>query len=74
VGYLLWESGFKILRIKGVFCLKANPFVLELQGVEDLFEIKDTKTAKTVYAGESRVLLIGEELPSGAIRTLLRME
>lgn len=33
VGELLWESGLKILRIKGVFCIKDHPFVFELQGV-----------------------------------------
>ena len=37
VGELLWESGLTIHRIKGVLCLENCEFVLELQGVEDLF-------------------------------------
>lgn len=40
VGELLWEKELKILRIKGVVCLESSPFVFELQGVEDLFEVK----------------------------------
>ena len=49
MGMILWESGMNILRVKGVICLKELATVLELQGVEDLFEVKPTKTSTSVY-------------------------
>lgn len=33
--------------------------MFELQGVEDLFEVRQTKTSKEKYKGESKILVIG---------------
>ena len=71
VGELLWESGLTIHRIKGVLCLDDCDYVLELQGVEDLFEIKETKSSVKIYKGESRVLVIGEDIDPALIHKSL---
>ncbi len=73
IGELLWESGMVILRMKGVFCVEGEEHVLELQAVEDLFEVKLTNTKKNVYGGETRVLIVGEDLNSKAIADLLQI-
>jgi G3E family GTPase len=73
IGELLWESGMVILRMKGVFCVEGEENVLELQAVEDLFEVKLTNTKKNVYGGETRVLIVGEDLNSKAIADLLQI-
>lgn len=38
VGNLLWESGIKILRIKGAICLADSPHIYELQGYVSVYE------------------------------------
>jgi G3E family GTPase len=73
IGELLWESGMVILRMKGVFCVEGEEHVLELQAVEDLFEVKLTNTKKNVYGGETRVLIVGENLNSKVIADLLQI-
>lgn len=71
VGELLWQSGLEILRIKGVVCLQDSPTVLELQGVEDIFEVKETATPVSVYQGESRILAVGKGLEKGQLLAAL---
>lgn len=60
--------------MKGIFCLEGEEKVLELQAVEDLFEIKGTNTAKEVYSGETRVLVVGENLDQKIIGDLLEIK
>ena len=45
------------MRIKGVYCLKDQDTVYELQGVDDVFEVKDSKTSKDKYNKETKVLV-----------------
>ena len=42
-----------------MLCLEGQPKVFELQGVEDLFEVKATGSSVDLFKGESRVLVIG---------------
>ena len=60
LGELLWESGLAVMRIKGVVCLEGFEKVLELQGVEDVFEVKETGSSVDLFKKESRILVIGE--------------
>lgn len=47
------------MRIKGAISLKDNENIYELQGVDDIFQIKETGTGKDKFNSETRILVIG---------------
>jgi hypothetical protein len=62
------------MRIKGAICLPGHPTVFELQGVEDVFEVKATNSSVSIYNGETRILVIGEELSAEKLYELLKVK
>jgi hypothetical protein len=53
----------KVLRIKGAYCLEKCNTVYELQGVDEIFEVKETKTEKDKYQGQTKILVIIQNTP-----------
>lgn len=62
------------MRIKGLISLEDNPCVYELQGVDEVFEIKSSQMGKGKVGGRTVVLVIGEGLDRKRIGDILKIK
>ncbi len=53
----------RVLRIKGAYCLENFNTVYELQGVDEIFEVKETQTTKDKYLSQTKILIIIQDNP-----------
>jgi len=72
IGFLLWEhpDEVNIMRVKGIFAVSGSEKKFSVQGVDDIFEIKEAEVSWNNDRKVSKFLLVGTKIDKEKITSL----